>query len=281
MVIEATYKDGTTKVISDYKVEDGNNLKLGQTEVTISYGGKTVTQPITVTANLLTKIEITKAPNKTKYVVGQNFDKTGMIVTGEYEDGSTQEILDYTIENGTNLTKEQTSVTIKYEEMVATQSITVEEKTITKISVSKNPTKMTYIQNKEELDLTGGMLKIEYNDNSNEEIALTSDEIKVVGFDNKKVGKRDITYKDITVLLRSVTQIANIYEKEMVDKMPSPYGYESIEKWIEQDSQCQEAIKDANYLTYFLGYRRGKEGLIKSEIQFISDAGVKAIYAKI
>lgn len=193
MVIEATYKDGTTKVISNYKIEDGNNLKLGQTEVTISYGGKTVTQPITVTANLLTKIEITKAPNKTKYVVGQNFDKTGMIVTGEYEDGSTQEILDYTIENGTNLTKEQTSVTIKYEEMVATQSITVEEKTITKISVSKNPTKMTYIQNKEELDLTGGMLKIEYNDNSNEEIALTSDEIKVVGFDNKKVGKNTIT----------------------------------------------------------------------------------------
>lgn len=193
MVIEATYKDGTTKEISDYRVEDGNNLTLGQTQVTISYGGKTVTHSITVTPNVLTKIEITKAPNKTKYVVGQNFDKTGMIVTGEYEDGSTQEILDYTIENGTNLTKEQASVTIKYKEMVATQPITVEEKAITKISVSKNPTKMKYIQNKEELDLTGGMLKIEYNDNSNEEIALTSDEIKAVGFDNKKIGKNTIT----------------------------------------------------------------------------------------
>ena len=34
---------------------------------------------------------------------------------------------------------------------------------------------------------------------------------------DKKVGKRDITYKDITVLLRSVTQIANIYEKEMLE----------------------------------------------------------------
>lgn len=41
------------------------------------------------------------------------------------------------------------------------------------------------------------------------------------------------------------------------------------------------SCKDANYLTYFLGYRRGKEGLIKSEYQFVSDAGVKAIYAKI
>lgn len=193
MVIEATYKDGTTKEISDYKVENGNNLTLGQTQVIISYEGKTVTQDITVTANLLMKIEITTAPNKTKYVVGQNFDKTGMIVTGEYEDGSTQEIVDYTIENGTKLTKEQTTVTIKYKEMTAMQPITVEEKAITKISVSKNPSKMKYIQNKEELDLTGGMLKIEYNDNSSEEIALTSDEIKVVGFDNKKIGKNTIT----------------------------------------------------------------------------------------
>lgn len=41
------------------------------------------------------------------------------------------------------------------------------------------------------------------------------------------------------------------------------------------------SLEEANYLTYFLGYRRGKEGLIKSEIQFISDPGVKAIYAKI
>lgn len=38
-----------------------------------------------------------------------------------------------------------------------------------------------------------------------------------------------------------------IYEKDMVDKMPSPYGYESIEKWIEQDSECQEVIKNEEY----------------------------------
>lgn len=40
------------------------------------------------------------------------------------------------------------------------------------------------------------------------------------------------------------------------------------------------SLEDANYLTYFLGYRRGKEGLLKSEFQFVSDAGVKAIHTK-
>lgn len=127
MVVEATYKDGTTKIISDYTIENGNNLKADQTQVTIYYGEKTIEQPITVIPNPLMKIEITKAPNKTKYVVGENFDKTGMVVTGTYQDETTQEILDYTIENGNNLTKGQTDVTIKYGEKTAKQAITVEE----------------------------------------------------------------------------------------------------------------------------------------------------------
>lgn len=50
-------------------------------------------------------------------------------------------------------------------------------------------------------------------------------------------------------------------------------------------------FRPCNYIEYiprrrklfdiFFGLPEGKEGLIKSEIQFISDAGVKAIYAKI
>ena len=40
--------------------------------------------------------------------------KTGMIVTGKYQDESTQEILDYIIENGEKLTVDKSSVTIKY-----------------------------------------------------------------------------------------------------------------------------------------------------------------------
>ena len=40
--------------------------------------------------------------------------------------------------------------------------------------------------------------------------------------------------------------------------------------------------EEANYLTYFLGYRRGKiENKVKTFEQFICDAGVKAIFVKI
>lgn len=193
MVVEAKYKDGTTKIITDYKIDNGNNLKANQTQVTISYGGKSVNQAIEVKANPLVEIKVAKAPNKIKYVVGQDFDKEGMVIEGTYTNGTTHEILDYTIENGTKLAKDQSFVTIKYEGKTTTQPITVEEKNITGISISKKPQKTQYIQNKEELNLAGGMLKITYNDNSSEEIELTSEQIKVSGFDNTKVGKNTIT----------------------------------------------------------------------------------------
>ena len=46
----------------------------------------------------------------------QNFDKTGMIVTATYDDGTTEEVTDYTIEDGNNLTVGKENITISYTE---------------------------------------------------------------------------------------------------------------------------------------------------------------------
>ena len=200
MVVEATYSDGTTTTITDYTIKDGKNLKNGQTTVTIEYEGKTVTQAITVQSNPVEKIEIKQAPNKVNYVEGQNFDSTGMIVEVTYENGTVKQVEDYTVQDGTNLQLNQTTVTIEYEGKTATQAITVESKTVISISVKTMPTKTTYIQNKEELDLTGGVIEITYNDESKEEMSMTSEEITVSGFNNQELGTNTITltYKEKT-----------------------------------------------------------------------------------
>ena len=80
MVIEATRKNGTKEIVTEYTIENGNNVKVDQTSIIISYEGKTVEQTITVIPNPLEEIKVNKAPNKTNYVVGQNFDKTGMVI---------------------------------------------------------------------------------------------------------------------------------------------------------------------------------------------------------
>lgn len=77
----------------------------------------------------LKDIKITKQPNKTTYEVGEDFDKEGMQVTANYNDGTSKVITDYEITNGTNLTEEQTSVTIEYDGKTTTQGITVKTKT--------------------------------------------------------------------------------------------------------------------------------------------------------
>ena len=58
-----------------------------------------------------------------------------------------------------------------------------------------------------------------------------------------------------------------IYEKDMVDKIPSPYGYESIEKWIEQDSECQEVIKNEEnmVLVEFVIDKNGRMNMLYSD----------------
>ena len=61
-------------------------------------------------------IEITKQPDKTEYMAGENFDPTGMVVTAHYTDGTTADLPEtgYTIFRGTGLMQGQTDVTIQY-----------------------------------------------------------------------------------------------------------------------------------------------------------------------
>ena len=97
MIVTATYSDGSTKPVTitdamltyDFS-KTGTNLS-----VTITYEGKTtavtgiiVNEPPTVEVTLLF-IRITEQPTKEKYLVGDEFDPTGMEVTALYSDFST------------------------------------------------------------------------------------------------------------------------------------------------------------------------------------------------
>lgn len=237
MVIEAIYKNGTTKTISDYTIENGNNLETEQTSVTIVYDGQKIEQSIKVTPNPLIELKISKAPNKQKYVVGQNFDKTGMIIIGKYRDGSEQEIIDYTIKNGNNLTKEQKEITITFKGKTIKQEILVEDKKVWEISIKTFPSKKQYIQNKEELELNDGILQIKYNDDSTEEIPLTNKQVKISGFDNKKIGKNTITIeyqnKKTTFDVEIIEEIKNSSFSNMKIKINNAKYYEFSNKEME------------------------------------------------
>ena len=168
MEVTATYEDGTTGVITDYKVANGEKLEGGQQQVLVHYTEDDheieAIQKIKVLK--MTKLEVTKAPAKTTYKVGEKFDETGMVVTATYEDGSKQVITDYRILNGASLEVGQKKVTINYSdgdrEIDTFQEIEL-LKRITKIEITKAPTKTTYKAG-EKFDKAGMEVTATYED---------------------------------------------------------------------------------------------------------------------
>ena len=86
-------------------------------------------------------------------------------------------------------------------------------KEIESIEVSTLPSKLKYIEGKDKLDVTGGKLKLTYNNGTTEVIDLTAD--MVTGFDNTQIGPQTltVTYKgkittfELEIVAKSLTGI--------------------------------------------------------------------------
>lgn len=121
--------------------------------------------------NPCTEIEITTQP-KTSYIEGEAFDPTGLEFTATYQDdttdeGLTSEVIDWSPKRP--LTTEDTKVTISYMGCEKEIAITVAEKKITGLQITKAPNSTVFAKGGV-LDLTGMEVTATYEDNSNEKI---------------------------------------------------------------------------------------------------------------
>ena len=170
MVVTGTYNNGSTGVLapSEYTITPNMALKTSDKTITVTAGDKSATTPITVTAKSLTSIAVTTQPNKTSYIAGQSFDKTGMVVTGYYSDGSTAVITDYTV-SPTTLSSDTKTVTVTKNGKTASVAVNVVAKAITSIKVTTPPTKTSYIEG-EKFNKAGMVVTGYYNDGTSKTI---------------------------------------------------------------------------------------------------------------
>ena len=101
LVVTAHYSDGSDKVITDYEVSEVDLSTAGNKVVIIRYQEQTAAFTITVdeaghSSVTLTSISI-EGTYKTEYNVGETLDLTGLIVRGQYSDGSSKEITNYQV----------------------------------------------------------------------------------------------------------------------------------------------------------------------------------------
>jgi len=137
LVLEAEMLDGDKKEITSgftSQPEDGATLATTDTKVTITYGGKTAEQAITVSEKQLESIAMTKTT--TTYVVGDALDTSDATVTATYNNGETADVTSeavFTPANGTVLAVTDTELVATFGGKTASVALTVTE------PVTENP----------------------------------------------------------------------------------------------------------------------------------------------
>ena len=145
----------------------------------------------------VSSIKVKQAPNKVEYYQNKPLDLTGGIITATINDGTTQDISmtsDEVTISGYDASKVgEQSVSVSYGGKSTHFTVTVNELTVNSISVYKNPTKMNYYVG-ETLNLTGGVIKVIYSDNSTTNYSMKSSKLTVTGFDSTTSGTKTITF---------------------------------------------------------------------------------------
>ena len=221
------YYDDAVIDITDEMVSGFDNTVVGKQAITVTYKGKTTTFDIRIVAKSITGIEIASAPNKLNYFKGKEaLSVEGGRIRINYNNGTFEE-KDMSLEMVSgfdNSVSGTQTLQVAYKDYTATFEVEVVEVVVTTISVSQQPTKLKFIEGKEQLDITGGKLYVTYNDNSFKTIDITLDMIS--GFDNTVVGDQTLT---VTYGGKSATYIVEIIAKSPVnieiDKLPTKLEY--------------------------------------------------------
>ena len=205
LVITRTYSDST----SDTYTYSGHNsdftftpttstaLTTGNTSVSITYGGKTCNQSITVNAaKTLSSISVSTAPTKTTYTAGEYFDPTGLVITRNYSDstsdtytysGHTSEFT-FSPSTSTALTTSNVSVTITYGGKSTSQAITVNaaQKTLSSISISGYTTSFSV----DDTFSFGGTVTANFSDSTSSNVTASA---TFSGYDMSTPGNQTVT----------------------------------------------------------------------------------------
>ena len=171
LVVTANYDDNSNKSVTSYTTNPANGAALnsvGDIPVTVNYEGKTASFNVNV-KKALTGITLDTTNVKKDYKYGETLDLTGLVVTANYNNNTSEAVTDYTVDpaNGYTLsTVGNVVVTVTYQGKKDSFNVRV-DKVLTGITLNTDNVKKSYAHN-ETLDLTGLVVTANYNDNSSE-----------------------------------------------------------------------------------------------------------------
>ena len=181
----ATYQNGDSSkdvfdewqwdgaIVSGYvRTPSGELTTPGQQKVTVNYGGKTVSHYVTVTpkAKKVSSVAVKTMPSKTVYTAGDSLNTSGLRLKVTYTDDTAEEITSGFTCSPTKLnTPGKQTVTVSYGEKSATFTVTVNQPTLSSVTVSQKPSKTAYVAG-DTLNTSGLKLTAAYSNGTTKEI---------------------------------------------------------------------------------------------------------------
>ncbi|MDE6029866.1 MAG: InlB B-repeat-containing protein [Clostridiales bacterium] len=187
--VSLTAADMTFTISDEYANAENKFIKAGTgIAVAISYGTATITGKTSVTVNaenVLTSITVNtdglEKPHAAGFVAGDALSVDGIVVTPVYNEGIGDDVAvvtgnavsNYTVTPAidTELTVGEKTITVKYNNMTATFTITVVAREITGIKVSGTAAQQ-YLSSK--FNASGLTFKAQFNDDTEEEVPASN-----------------------------------------------------------------------------------------------------------
>ena len=191
LTLTATYNNGKTETIANGITCTGfSSDAVGSKTVTASYGGKSTTFNVDIEAVKLVSIAVKTNPTKMSYYQGEALDSTGLTLTATYNNGNTETVTTgFTCSALDSSSAGQKTITVTYQGLTTTFSVTVIAVNLVSVSVKTMPNKTSYFTG-ESFDQTGLTLTATYNNGNTETI---SSGIECTGFSSATAGQKTVT----------------------------------------------------------------------------------------
>lgn len=201
----ASLDDGAelTLAMSDDMVSGFDNANLGSLTLTVRYGGCETTFQVTIRELVIKSVELI-APEKRRYLEGAALDLTGgyLKVLYDTDNAYTETVpLEIGMISGFDTNKPGTQdVTVSWRGYQLTFSVEVIAKTLLRLEILSLPDKLSYFGKRDALDVSGGQVKLYYDNGTEAVLDMTED--MVSSFDNTVAGLQTLT---VTVAGKTAT----------------------------------------------------------------------------
>ncbi len=214
LALKATYSDGTTAPIEGYTISGYDPDVLGTQTITVTHCLFSTTFTVEVSERKPVKLSIVSKPKKTTYIEGQNISYSGLSVKVIYDDDTSAPITEYSISGYDKDTVGKQTITISYNNVSTTFTVTVKAKSLTKVQILDYPYTMEYFCG-DKFDPTGLRLKLSYDNDTTE---IIESGYKISGYKPSEPGKQSIkiSYGDKSATLY-ITVILNYLRTDSLD----------------------------------------------------------------